>query len=671
MSGRAAVVVAAVAALALSPAAAVGARPDRPDPGLPTPAGPGHADRNGDRVDDLFAPTLLRAANDRRFDVIVTGIGVAAAERAVGHVHLRHRLPLIDGFSATMTAGQARALAHRSDVRRVEQVTTVHAVDDGTSRDFGASAVPVDHPGVDGSDVGLCVVDTGIDAAHEQIAPRTVTFFDAVNGQTTPYDDHGHGTHVASIAAGDGVGGTSAATFVGVAPAADLYAAKVLDASGNGGNDQVVAGVDWCAGKAGVGVISMSLGDTAGGDGTDALSLAVDRTVGLGKVVVVAAGNSGDQPGTINAPGTARGAITVGAVSDHSSPVGTARHDDGIWLAAFSSRGPTSDGRAKPDLVAPGVSVTAAQGGTSSGYATFSGTSMATPYAAGAVVLMREAASGATPVDIRAALTGTVLDVGASGRDNDYGAGLLDVRAAVDAVAGTSPVRHTAFPQLSRVVATVPNAGSVDLPIAVPADGVGVPLAVTLSVDGTAVCYWGCLIVEWSPDIDMELRSPSGTVLARSECTLSGLSCGIGRQETIGIRPTTAGTYVLHVYAWDGGKGAQVAADISRGPVGSSAEPPPAPDPTPNVAPISNAGGDQVVRAKSKNRTATVTLDGSGSSDPDGTIVTYRWSDAGGTVVGTSAKVSVKRGPGTYVFTLQVTDDDGATDSDSVTVVVR
>jgi hypothetical protein len=66
-----------------------------------------------------------------------------------------------------------------------------------------------------------------------------------------------------------------------------------------------------------------------------------------------------------------------------------------------------------------------------------------------------------------------------------------------------------------------------------------------------------------------------------------------------------------------------------------------------------------------------VTLDGSGSSDPDGTIVTYRWSDAGGTVVGTSAKVSVKRGPGTYVFTLQVTDDDGATDSDSVTVVVR
>jgi serine protease AprX len=671
MSGRAWAVLTATAAVvttfALSPVPAEGAGGTGPgDPPRPRVIGPGHGDRDGDRIDDLFAGTLRRAAAGHRFDVIVTGIDVAAAERLVGRVTLRRELSLIDGFSATMTAGQARALARRPGVRRIEQVATVRVVDDGSNRDFGASAVPVDHPGVDGSGVGLCVVDTGVDPAHEQIAPRTVAFFDAVNGRTTAYDDHGHGTHVTSIAAGDGVGGSSAATFVGVAPAATLYAAKVLDASGSGTNDQVVAGIDWCATQPGVSVISMSLGDTAGGDGTDATSLAVDRAVTLGKVVVVAAGNSGDSPRTINAPGTARGAITVGAVSDHSSPVGTARHDDGIWLAAFSSRGPTSDGRTKPDLVAPGLTITAAQRGTVSGDVSFSGTSMATPYVAGAAVLVRETAPAATPADVRAALAGQALDVGAAGVDNEYGAGLVDVRAAVDAVSGTSPVRRTAFPQLTRVVATVPNAGSVDIPIDVPAEGVGVPLAVTLTISGQPVCYYGCLVVEWSPDLDMELRSPSGTVLATSECTLSGLSCGIGRQETVGIRPPAAGTYVLHVFAWNGGNGAPVTADISRGPVGSTAPPPP----PANVAPVADAGPDQTVRANRKTKLGSFTLDGSRSSDPDGTIVGYRWSE-GTTVVGTTAKLSLKRAPGTYLFTLVVTDDDGATGSDTVTIVVR
>ena len=178
-----------------------------------------------------------------------------------------------------MTAGQARALARTPGVRRVEKVGTKHVLDDGTNRDFGATAVPVDHPGVDGSGVGLCVVDTGVDATHEQIAPRSVTFFDAVGTGTTAYDDHGHGTHVMSIAAGDGVGGTQAATFKGVAPAASLYAAKVLDATGYGEDDQVIAGIQWCAAQPGVSVISMSLGDTIGGNGTDAVSQAVNARV--------------------------------------------------------------------------------------------------------------------------------------------------------------------------------------------------------------------------------------------------------------------------------------------------------------------------------------------------------------------------------------------------------
>jgi serine protease AprX len=635
-------------------------------------------DSNGNHLDDRLERRLARAAQDEEFRVIVTeaaaghprNVGLTRARLAVGSFHVRHRLPLINGFSAVMTAAQVRALARQPGVRRVEPVVAMHVLDDGTSHDFGASAVPVDHPGITGAGVGLCVVDTGVDPDHEQIAPRTVTFKDFVNGRTTAYDDQGHGTHVTSIAAGDGVGSPGAAAIRGVAPGASLYAAKVLDSSGSGPDDGVAAGVQWCASQAGVGVISMSLGDTAGGDGTDAVSLAVNAAVAAGKVVVVAAGNSGDEPGTINAPGTATGAITVGAVSDYSNPAGAPNHDDGIYLAGFSSRGPTADGRTKPDISAPGVTVTAALAGTVSGTTTLSGTSMATPYVAGATVLARQAAPSATPAQIRSALLSTAVDVGAPGVDNEYGAGLIDVRALVSTLAGDSPVLTTAFPQHSRQVLTVPNNGSVDVPVTVPASGVGVPIAATMLINGQAICYFGCLYVEWGPDIDLQLLSPSGTVVASSSCALSGLYCSTGRQETVGYTPSVAGTYTLRAYAFTGspnnGQGGTVSLDISQGPVGASQPPPPPAD----QPPIASAGPDQSVRINKKTQKASFTLDGSRSSDPDGTISAYLWTLNGATV-GTTPKVTLSRGLGTYTFTLEVTDNGGLTATDTVTVTVR
>jgi serine protease AprX len=568
-----------------------------------------------------------------------------------------------------MTAGQVRALARLDGVRRIEADGRMRALDDSTDSDFGAAAARADTPGLDGSGVGICVVDTGLDPNHEQIAPRQVVFKDFVGTATTPYDDHGHGTHVAAIAAGDGVGGANAATFIGVAPAATLYAAKVLNAAGSGSDSDVVAGIQWCHGQPGVDVISMSLGG-GGGDGTDAASLAVDQAVAGGDVVVVAAGNSGDEPGTVAAPGVAASAITVGAVSDHSAPAGTDRRDNGIWLAAFSSRGPTSDGRLKPDIAAPGVTVRSAQANTAAGYVTYSGTSMATPYVAGAVALALEAAPGAVPASVKAAITAAAVDVGPTGSDNDWGAGLIDVRAFVDTISGSGSVRRTAFPSHLRVTGTVPDDGFLDVPITVPSEGVGVPLAVTVTLDGEPVCYFFCLIVEWSPDLDAELRGPGGGVLATSECALSGVSCGIGRQETIGIRPTVEGTYVLRVSAFAGepnyGAGGTFSADIFHGPLGGAVEPPP--PPPANVAPVADAGPDQTVKV-GKNGQARFSLDGSGSSDSDGAITSYLWRH-GTTQVGSTAQVALSRPVGTYSFSLTVTDDDAATDTDLVTVTV-
>ena len=83
-----------------------------------------------------------------------------------------------------------------------------------------------------GNGWAVALIDTGVDPQHEQFDSVSITFHDFVGTATTAYDDQGHGTHVASIAVGDGTGGSLAARFGGVAPAADLYSAKVMDSSG-------------------------------------------------------------------------------------------------------------------------------------------------------------------------------------------------------------------------------------------------------------------------------------------------------------------------------------------------------------------------------------------------------------------------------------------------------
>jgi serine protease AprX len=642
-----------------------------PTAGLAAPAGQrpapqaAAADRDHDKVSDDFAPRLRAARDDQAFDVLVTGLSSAQARAAVGSFPVRRELALVHGFAARLTAKQARGLAREQGTRRVEEDRVLRITDTATDADYGAAAARSAF-GLTGAGVGICTIDTGVDPAHEQIAPRSVVFKDFIGTSTTAYDDHGHGTHVMSIAAGDGTGGSGAAAHVGVAPGASLYAAKALDSSGSGPDSGIVAAVQWCAGQSGVRVLSMSLGDQGSSDGNDALSQAVDAAVGLGKVVVVAAGNAGDAPQTVPSPGAARLAITVGAASDHSAPAGAAYADAGIFLAPFSSRGPTADGRLKPDVVGPGVTVEAAQSGSVSGYVEHSGTSMATPYVAGVVALGLQAAPSATPAQVAAALTSTAEDWGAPGKDNDWGAGLVDAKAFVSKLGGgTDP--GAAYPTHTRVTGTVPNNGSTTVPIQV--TDLGVPLAVTVTLSGQAICYYGCLIVEWGPDLDIELRNPSGAVVDSSQCALDD-PCGIGRQETVTARPTVLGTWTLRVLAFTGdpnhGQGGSFAADISQGPLVSGSAPPP------NRAPVANAGADRTVRP-GKQGTASFTLDGRGSSDPDGNALTYLWeqtSPALGSPVGSSPTVTLTRGIGTYVFRLTVSD--GALSStDSVTITVK
>ncbi|KDN79908.1 S8 family serine peptidase [Streptomyces sp. SudanB52_2052] len=256
--------------------------------------------------------------------------------------------------------------------------------------------------GYDGKGVTIAVLDTGVDATHDDLKGQVVG---AKNFTTSPdtTDKVGHGTHVASIAAGTGK--KSGGKYKGVAPGAKILNGKVLDDGGFGSDSEILAGMEWAAAE-GADVINMSLG---GGDtpAIDALEAGVNKlSEEKGVLFAIAAGNEGDfGEQTIGSPGSAAAALTVGAV------------DDKDVLADFSSRGPGMDGALKPDVTAPGVDITAASapgnliaqdvGEKPAGYMTISGTSMATPHVAGAAAILKQQHPEWKYAELKGALTGS------------------------------------------------------------------------------------------------------------------------------------------------------------------------------------------------------------------------------------------------------------------------
>lgn len=575
----------ALAAAALFACAALTALPSKSAP-LATSVGGARAvhlaDRDGDRISDGLQASLATARPGDLFRVVAafSGPGNAAIVRqAVGPFALHREFRIINGFAATMTAAQIRALSQHAGVFRIEEDFPVSIKLDASRHDFGADAARAAF-GFTGTGIKGCIVDTGVDPNHEQLS-NVAAFVDMIDGATLAYDDHGHGTHVASIAFGDGTGGAGADPYRGVAPGVAIHAAKVLDKSGSGSDSGVIAGIDWCVAQ-GVHIISMSLGSAASSDGKDALSRASNAAVAAGVVVVAAAGNSGDEPGTVGAPGAAAEAVTVGACADWSAASGAPNHSDGIYLAPFSSRGPTLDNRVKPDVCAPGHAITAAKAGTVAEYVTYSGTSMATPFVAGTVALGLQAAlqSGpATPAAMRQHLEATAQDRGPAGKDNDWGAGLVDAYAFVARIKGLTGYQPTVFPQYQRIAGNVTTHGLWTHEFTLGQGELGVPIGATVTIDGQVKCMLSllglCFSAQWDPDLEARLVDPRGVVLAQGTC-LAGSECGgIGRQESIHAMPSVAGAYKIQVYPADDsgnqGKGGSFFLDLSRGPLGSAA----------------------------------------------------------------------------------------------------
>ncbi len=281
-----------------------------------------------------------------------------------------------------------------------------------------------------GRNIGVAVIDSGLEMSSE-FQGRVTAFYDFTGGgtaATAPYDDYGHGTHVASTIGGSGNLSSSQA-YRGLAPRVEFTILKVLDEKGAGYTSDVIRAVDFAVRNRralGIDIINLSLGHPIFEPASsDPLVEAVERAARAGIIVVVAAGNFGKHPETglpgyagITSPGNAPSAITVGALRTEDT---VSRGDD--WIADYSSRGPTwYDGMVKPDIVAPGHNIVAAAARRGTLYKTYpqlkapdsdymrlSGTSMATGVVSGVVALMLEANRAANDYPEQPSLTANAV----------------------------------------------------------------------------------------------------------------------------------------------------------------------------------------------------------------------------------------------------------------------
>ncbi|MFF5496126.1 S8 family peptidase [Streptomyces aquilus] len=347
---------------------------------------------------------------------------------------VRRELPSVAGAAITVPKAGAddmwRALTEERGVARVwlDGRFKAPADEDGANAgESGGGVAQIGAPaawaaGYDGKGVKVAVLDTGVDTTHPDLTSAVTTAKD-FSGTGSTDDKAGHGTHVAATVAGSGA--RSGGRYKGVAPGAEILDAKVLNDDGEGTDSSVIAGLEWAAGQ-GAKVANLSLGqeDTPGEDPVEAAVNALAKSTGM--LTVAAAGNEGPDAGTVGSPGAAESALTVGAVDGEDR------------LADFSSIGPTADNALKPDLTAPGVDIVSARAAhghmgdpAADGYVSMSGTSMATPHAAGAAAILAQRHPDWTGARIKQALTAsTTPTTGATGYQQ--GTGRLDVSRALE-----------------------------------------------------------------------------------------------------------------------------------------------------------------------------------------------------------------------------------------------
>lgn len=356
----------------------------------------------------------------------------------------RETLWLLNGTIASLTKAELEKILQSDEGRVIQSIFTlsrraqipsapaVQSFERNQAFTWGLDQIGLPqlkqtHPQVTGRGVRIGLIDTGIDPTHRDLKGRTVLFRNFLDSSSSkpadPFDDNGHGTHVA----GTMVGGTSSRIAIGVAPEADLVVAKAFSAMGSAQDSQLLLALQWMVDPDGdpltadgVRVInnSWNFNDSYVGKNPEdePFCLAIEKLEELGILTVFSSGNSGPNPGSVQIPGSCPQALTVGATDENDS------------VPSFSSRGPVQWRKvqlAKPDLVAPGVKVLSAYPGM---FMTRSGTSMAAPHVTGALALLAQEHPNLSPRDLKGILVQKYTkDIGVAGPDFESGHGRLDL----------------------------------------------------------------------------------------------------------------------------------------------------------------------------------------------------------------------------------------------------
>lgn len=365
----------------------------------------------------------------------------AAAVVSAAGGQVRHQSRWLHAVSANVSSATLRALRIRPELRHLQPVAAFTGRPDGPiarapmgaggadPAGYGPSAMPfrrlnlapLADRGFRGTGIRIAILDTGFETGMRPFSgARVIAQRDFIRGDNVvgnqagdPTTQSNHGTQTWSL-----IGANVPDTLVGIAPDAGFILAKTEDVSSERRveEDNYVAALEW-ADSLDADVVSASLGyfDFDNGfaylpsqlDGDFAVTTrAADEAARRGIIVVVSAGNDGPAPRSISTPADGDSVISVGATDSLGA------------LAGFSSRGPTADGRTKPDLTAPGVAVWVFGPG---GYGRSNGTSFAAPIIAGAAALLKQIHPTLGPIEVRDALRGAASHRGAPDSNRGWG----------------------------------------------------------------------------------------------------------------------------------------------------------------------------------------------------------------------------------------------------------
>ncbi|HEY0471332.1 MAG TPA: S8 family serine peptidase [Kribbella sp.] len=476
---------------------------------------------------------LIKAGYDDKaskvIPLVVTYQGKANRSAPTGAAMTR-QLPVINGAAVTVDKKNAAGFLSGAQTRSANGIDKIwldgkrHISLDQSVPQIGAPAAWA--AGYTGKGVSVAVLDTGIDATHPDLATQVAGAKNFTGEQAG--DFVGHGTHVASTIAGTAA--ASAGKYKGVAPDAKLYDGKVCELRGCP-DSAILAGMEWAATEVKAKVVNISLG----GQDTpelDPIELAVNRlTAQTGTLFVIAAGNSGPGAGSVESPGSADAALTVGAVDKQDK------------LAEFSSRGPRiGDGAVKPDVTAPGVDIVAAKSKDSQigepvgdKYLRLSGTSMATPHTVGAAALLAQEhptwkageLKGALMASAKPAADHSVFDQGAGRIDLTKGIKQSIISEPGSVSFGTAQWPHTDDTPVTKDV-TYRNLGDKPVTLALTAslngpDGAPAPAgALKLSAPSVTVPAGGTATVRATSNT--KHNGPDGAYSGRLTAAAAGVS---------------------------------------------------------------------------------------------------------------------------------------------------